>query len=246
MRQLPRPADRLADPPHALGVAVDDADGAELVQRALGGHRGRVDPLPGGVDVLADVRRPPVHGQDHRQVLGRGGPAVGDGGSGRGAHHVRLAGDPDQVGDVAAAGPLHVVGVDRPAADGLDGVLELARLVQAVGVQAHRHVMGVREPQRRVDDLRVRAPVLVDLQPAGAGLQHPLDLARDLGARAGLQAQVDREELERPQGLVHDVRRFLEPGVMIAVIPADRATGTSPRRYEVHVAVIPASGGDSP
>ena len=43
---------------------------------------------------------------------------------------------------MAAAGALDVVGVDRPARDGGDRVLELGRLVQAVGVERHRDVMG--------------------------------------------------------------------------------------------------------
>ena len=52
---------------------------------------------------------------------------------------------PEQVGDVAAARAFDVVGVDRPAGDRRDRVLELGGLVQAVGVQADRDVVRVGE-----------------------------------------------------------------------------------------------------
>ena len=50
-----------------------------------------------------------------------------------------------------AAGPLHVVGVDRPAGDRRDRVLELGALVEPVGVEADRHVarVGVAQDARR-------------------------------------------------------------------------------------------------
>src|SRR6266568_9596505 len=71
VRQLPCPADRLADPAHALRVAVHDADRAKLVQRTLGRHGGGVDALAGGFDVVTDVWGTYVGQEDHLKVLRR-------------------------------------------------------------------------------------------------------------------------------------------------------------------------------
>ena len=54
---------------------------------------------------------------------------------------------PMQVRHVAAAAALDVVGVDGPAGDRGDRVLELGDLVQAVGVERDRDVVRVGEPQ---------------------------------------------------------------------------------------------------
>ena len=47
------------DPAHALRVGVDDRDRAELVERALGGHRRRVDPLADEREVRRRPRTTP-------------------------------------------------------------------------------------------------------------------------------------------------------------------------------------------
>ena len=52
-----------------------------------------------------------------------------------------------QVGHVAAARALDVVRMDRPAVDRGDGVLELRRLVQAIGVERDGDLMRVGEAQ---------------------------------------------------------------------------------------------------
>ena len=70
---------------------------------------------------------------------------------------------------------LHVIGVDRAAGDRSDRALQLGGLVQPVGVQADRDVVRLGRAQRRVDDLGVGAPVLVDLQPDRARLDHALE-----------------------------------------------------------------------
>jgi hypothetical protein len=55
--ELDRPPDRLHDPAHALRVGVDDLDRPELVERALRGHRRRVDALADERDVAGDAER---------------------------------------------------------------------------------------------------------------------------------------------------------------------------------------------
>ena len=154
MGELERPADRLHDPAHALRVRVDDGDRAELVQRPLRGHRRRVHPLANELDVLGDRERRAVVEDDHRELLGGGVDAPRHGRRRRGADDVRLADETDDVGHVAAAAALDVVGVDGPAVDRRDGVLELGALVQPVGVERDAHVVGVGVAQGVVDELR--------------------------------------------------------------------------------------------
>ena len=86
----------------------------------------------------------------------------------RGPEHVRDVQDRQHVRVPAAT--LDVVGVHRPAGGGGDGVGEIARLVQGVGVQGHRQAGAVGDRQARVDLRGRRAPVLVHLEPAGPGL----------------------------------------------------------------------------
>jgi hypothetical protein len=113
-------------------------------------------------------------------------------------------------------------------------------------VEAHGDVVGVGLGQRGVDDLRVRAPVLVDLQPARAGLDHPLDLPRHVRPRARLEPEVHREVLEGPVGLVHRERRLLEARGDEGGDADRERHGHEPGREEVHVAVDGAGGRDQP
>ena len=62
---------------------------------------------------------------------------------GRARQHVRLAAHLDDVGRVAAAGALGVVGVNRPALERRDRVVDVARLVQRVGVDRDLDVVRV-------------------------------------------------------------------------------------------------------
>ena len=79
--------------------------------------------------------------------------------------------DLDDVGRVAAAGAFGVEGVDRAALERGDRVLDEAGLVERVGVDHHLHVVVVGDRQAAVDRRRRRAPVLVQLEAAGAGLR---------------------------------------------------------------------------
>ncbi len=110
-----------------------------------------------------------MHSDDHLGMLGGSMDAIGNGRSRRRADDVGLAHEADQVRDVTAARAFDVVGVNRTARDRGDSVLELAGLIEPVGVQRDRDIIGVGEAEHRVDDLRICAPVLVDLEADGAG-----------------------------------------------------------------------------
>ena len=230
--QLPGASHGLADPAHALGVAVDDRDRAEVVQRSLGGHRSRVSPLARGRLVLRQRRVPLVDQQDHVDVLG-GGRAARTGRVGVVEEHTMLASrtSPEQVGDVSAAGALDVVRVDRPAGDRGHRVLELAGLVQPVGVQADRDVVRLGHAERRVDDLGPTRP-----SPRGPSSPPHPPRSRAPRARGDVRARAlaCNPRLTGSRSNASKVRSHghggsSNPAVISVVTPADSATGTSRR-----------------
>ena len=81
-----------------------------------------------------------------------------------------------------------------------DRVLDEAAFVQRVGVDHHLHVVLVGDRQAAVDRRRRRAPVLVQLQRAGAAQHHLLQRRRQRGIALARQADVHREGVE---GLDH-------------------------------------------
>ena len=79
---------------------------------------------------------------------------------------------------MAAAGAFGVEGVDGAALERRDGVLDEAGFVQRVGMDHHLHVVIVGDREAAVDRRRRGAPVLVQLQRAGAGVDHLLQRGR--------------------------------------------------------------------
>src|SRR5580704_19479357 len=69
-----------------------------------------------------------------------------------------------------AARALGVEGVDGAALEGLDRVLDKTRFVQRISVDHDLDVMVVGDAEAAVDRRRRRAPVLVQFERAGAGL----------------------------------------------------------------------------
>ena len=99
----------------------------------------------------------------------------------RAREHVRLAADADDVRRVPAARALGVVGVDRAALERGDRVVDVARLVQRVGVDRDLHVVALGDAEAAVDRRGRRAPVLVQLEADRAGanlLDEPLGQRR--------------------------------------------------------------------
>ena len=116
---------------------------------------------------------------------------------GRGRQHVLQAGDLDDVGRVAAAGAFGVKGMDGAALEGFDGVLDEARLVERVAVDHHLHVVFVGDRQAAVDGRRRRAPILVQLERAGAGLDHFFERSGARGVALAGEAEIDRQRVGR-------------------------------------------------
>ena len=116
---------------------------------------------------------------------------------GRGRQHVLQSRDLDDVGRVAAAGAFGVEGVDGAALERLDGVLDEAGFVERVGVDHHLHVVVVGDREAAIDRGRRRAPVFVQLQRAGAGLDHFLQRRRPRGVAFAGKAEIERKIVGR-------------------------------------------------
>ena len=160
----------LADPAHRLRVGADHADDAAVVEDVLGADRLGPDAALGEGHVLGDRPRQVMADHQHVEVLVDRVDGERPGRVGARGQDVGQAGDLDDVRGVAAAGPLGVVGVDRPALDRGDRVLDEPGLVERVGVDGDLDVVLVGHRQAGVDGGGRGAPVLVELQAAGAGL----------------------------------------------------------------------------
>ena len=71
---------------------------------------------------------------------------------------------PYDVRSMAAAGPLRVIRVDGPTADGIERVLDTACLIERVRMDGRLDIIGIRYAQAGIDDGWRRAPVFVDLE----------------------------------------------------------------------------------
>jgi hypothetical protein len=146
------------------------------VEDVLGRDRLLPDPGFGEGHVLGDVRIEVMADHEHVEMLVHRVHRVGPGRVGRGGDDVGQAADLDDVGRMPAARPFGMKGVDGPALEGPNRVLDEARLVQRVGVDHHLHVVIVGDPRQQSMAPGRRAPVLVQLQGASPG-QDLLDQA---------------------------------------------------------------------
>src|SRR5256886_6102208 len=96
---------------------------------------------------------------------------------------------------MSAPGALGVKGVDGAALEGLDGILDEARLVERVGVDHHLHVVVVGDRKAAVDRRRRGTPVLVQLERTGAALDHLLQRRRARGITLAGEAEIDRQAI---------------------------------------------------
>ena len=116
----------------------------EVVQDILGGDGLAADAALGEGDVLGDVLVEVVTHHEHVEVLVEGVHRQRSRGVGAAGDDVGLAAHAEDVGGVAAAGALGVVGVDGAPAERRDGVVDVAGFVQGVGVDGDLHVLFAR------------------------------------------------------------------------------------------------------
>ena len=111
--------------------------------------------------------------------------------------HVLQACDLDDVGRVAAACAFGVEGMNGAALEGLHRVLDKTRFIQRIGVQHDLDVVVVGNRKAIVDRRRRRAPVLMQLQRTGAGLDHLDQRGRPRRVAFAGNAEIDGKRIER-------------------------------------------------
>src|SRR5690606_27874680 len=109
----------------------------------------------------------------------------------------------DDVRRMATAGTFGVIGVDGAAGEGGNRIVDEAALVERVGVNGDLHVVALRHAQAVVDRGRGAAPVLVQLEAAGTGLELLLEGARQAGVALAQEAEVHGQLI---RGLQHAVQ----------------------------------------
>ena len=159
---------------------------------------------------------------------------------------------------MAAAGAFGVIGVNRPARDRRDRVLDESGFVQRVGVNRDLDVELVGDGEALIDRGRRRAPVLVQLQAERAGAHL---LAQRLGLRSRCPCRESRSSAGNASTASYIRRMFHAPGVqvvalvpvagpvpppIIVVMPEWKRVGNLVRRDEVDVRVDRARGEDVP
>ncbi len=171
VRRLPGAGDDFADAAHGLRIGTHHADGAEVVQNILGGDGLAANPAFGKRHVLRQIRVEMMADHQHVEMLVNRVDRVRAGGIGGTGQHVRLAANADDVRRVAAAGAFGVIGVNRAAFERGNGAFDKAGFVQGVGMNRHLHVVFVRDAQTAINRGGSRAPIFVQLQADGAGLE---------------------------------------------------------------------------
>ena len=144
-------------------------------------------------DVFGDARVEMVADHQHVEMLVDGVDRVGPGRIGRAGQHIGQPGRLDDVRRMAAAGAFGVVGVDGAALEGGERGFDEAGFVERVGVDGDLHVHLVGHRQAAVDGGRRRAPVLVQLEAHGAGLDLLAQGFRQAGVALAEEAEVHRE-----------------------------------------------------
>ena len=206
VRGLPGADDDLADAAHRLRVGAEHADRAEVVQHILGGDGFAPDAALGEGQVLGDAGVEVMADHQHVQVLIDRVDGVGHRRVGAAGQEVLLADDAQDVRRVAAARALGVEGAERAAFGRGDGVFDEARFVQRVAVDRDLDIVLLGHREAAVDRGRRRAPVFVQLQADGAGLDLLAQRLGPAGVALAVEREVDREGVCRLQHQ-RDVRR---------------------------------------
>ena len=199
VRRLEQACKILTHPAHCLGIGGIDAENPQVMQYILGSHSFRANAAFGEGHILGNTGVQMMTYHEHVHVLGQRVHCVGPGGIGGRGQHIKLAGDADNIRRMAAPGSFGMVGVNRAPIDGGNSVLKEACLVEGVGVNRHRHIVGVGHPQAAIDGRWSSAPVLMQLQAAGPGRNLFLQRSGLAGVSLPHYAPIDRQTLRRFQ-----------------------------------------------
>nr|GEW53102.1 chaperone protein DnaJ A6, chloroplastic [Tanacetum cinerariifolium] len=167
---LPGAHDHLANPAHGLAVGAEHRERAQVMQDVFGGNGLAADAAFGERDVLGDAGVEVMADHQHVQVLVDGVAGERAGRVGRAGQHVGKAARLDDVRCMAATGAFGVVGVDGAVLERRQRGFDEAGFVQGVSVDRHLNIILIGDAQAVVDGRRRRAPVFVQLEADGPGL----------------------------------------------------------------------------
>ncbi len=205
---LPGARDHFADAAHGLAVGADHRERAQIMQDVFGGDGLAADAAFGERHVFGDTRVQVMADHQHVQMLIDGVARERAGRVGRAGQHVRKAAGLDDVRRVAATGTFGVIGMDGTALQRGQCGFDKAGLVEGVAVDRHLHVILVGDAQAVVDAGGRGAPILMQLQTDGAGLDLLDQRLRQTGVALAGKTNVHRE---RVAGLQH-ARQVPRPG----------------------------------
>ena len=118
--------------------------------------------------------------------------------------NVRLGADTDDVGRVAAACALDVVGMDGAPCNGLEALFEETELVEGVGVKLDLRMASVGSLKGTVDGCGRRAPVFVDLETRRACRELFEQWRRRCRTPPCRRSQNSEERLRMPEASARD------------------------------------------
>mmetsp|Transcript_27196 Transcript_27196/g.56243 ORF Transcript_27196/g.56243 Transcript_27196/m.56243 type:complete len:751 (+) Transcript_27196:184-2436(+) len=197
--RLPGSGDHLADAAHGLAVGRDDGNRTHVVENVFGGDRFGTDPALGEGNVLRNARVQVVADHQHVEMLVHGVDGKGPRGVRRAGKDVGFLDDLDDVGGVATAGTLRVVGVDGPSLHCGDAVVDESALVERVGVDRHGNVVLVGKSEAGIDGGGRRPPVLVQLKAGGTRQQAVPEDARIGGVALSAESEVHGNPVGCPE-----------------------------------------------
>ena len=156
---------------------------------------------------------------------------------------------------MTAAGAFGMEGVNGAALEGFHGVLDKPGLVQRIGMDHDLDVVIVGHVEAIIDGRGRGAPILVQLERTGAGVDHLHQRSRARGVALAGNAEIDRKRVERldhPPHVPRPGRAGRGKGAMRRAGAAAEHRGDAGhqrvldllRADEMDVAVEPAGGED--
>ena len=190
--------------PMPLRVRAERADGADVVEDVFRANRLLPDPRLGEGYVLCHSRVQVMAGHGHVEVLVERIDRERVRWVCRRRQNVRLGADTDDVGRVAAACALDVVGMDGAPCNGLEALFEETELVEGVGVKLDLRMASVGSLKGTVDGCGRRAPVFVDLETRRACRELFEQWRGDVGRRLAEEAKIQRKGFGLPEASARD------------------------------------------
>mmetsp|Transcript_16537 Transcript_16537/g.24247 ORF Transcript_16537/g.24247 Transcript_16537/m.24247 type:complete len:227 (-) Transcript_16537:16-696(-) len=166
MSGLPRAGDSLANPPHGLCIARNNANRSHIMQYILRRNGLRTNPTLRKADILLKTFIQMMTHHEHIQMLIHGIPRVWTGGVGAAGQHVGFPRHTNDIGCVSSTGSLGVIRVDGSIFGSGDASLAHGGFVEGIGVDGDLNVVCFCHGEAVIDGGWCGTPILMQLQTA--------------------------------------------------------------------------------